>query len=129
MVSIFLGVVVGAVVAPVLDGTVVPGTVVAVCALPEPPPSLHANASSATPVRTTTRRRAHDRSEASSQRRNGGRFGDNANLVGGGREPVTLCGGHRRIGAPHPEVRPGSGDLDPPPVVEHEEPVPRSRPA
>ena len=55
MVSIFLGVVVGAAVAAVLPGMVVTGAVVAVCALPEPPPSLHATARSATPVTTTTR--------------------------------------------------------------------------
>jgi len=77
-VSIFLGVVVGGVVAPVL-----PGTVVVVCAWSEPPLSLHATASRASAVATTTRRRAHDRSGLSSPLRIRGRFEGNANLVEG----------------------------------------------
>jgi hypothetical protein len=80
MVSIFFGVlgaVVGCVVAPVLAGSVVVDW-----AWPEPPPSLHATANSATAVSVTTSRRPHRRSGLSSQRTIRERLGDTANLVG-----------------------------------------------
>src|SRR5689334_5460562 len=92
MVSIFLGAVVvaGAVVA------VVPavGETLVVAAWSEPPPSLHAIASSAIPVTRTTIRRAHERSRLSRRRRHRGADGWRRD------KPSTLGGASDRIRAP-----------------------------
>ena len=111
-------------------GRSVTGAVVAVCALPEPPPSLHATASERDAGER--RRRGDGPTTGRSGRASGGTGGASKTTRTSwrvAREPVTLRGLPRRIGAPHREVSPRQEISTRHPSSSIRRRLPRSRPA